>query len=82
MIKSLDGKNSTFDKNSKGTVFTSGVGVVVLKRLSEAKRDGDKILPNLNNVDSTIPYIFEFEGPIDSYFCKNHDWRKNPFSSK
>jgi hypothetical protein len=36
-----------------------------------SKSNGDKILPNLNNIDITIPHIFVFEGPIDSYFCKN-----------
>lgn len=32
---------------------------------------GEKELFGLNNVDSTIPYVFVFEGPIDSMFVKN-----------
>jgi acyl transferase domain-containing protein len=34
----------TFDIDAKGMVLTSGVGTVVLKRLSEAKRDQDNII--------------------------------------
>lgn len=32
---------------------------------------GEKELFGLNNIDSTIPYVFVFEGPIDSMFVKN-----------
>lgn len=32
---------------------------------------GEKQLFNVDNVDSSIPYIFVFEGPIDSMFVKN-----------
>jgi acyl transferase domain-containing protein len=42
-IASPDGHCRTFDANAKGTVFSSGVGVVVLKRLSDALADGDSI---------------------------------------
>ena len=44
MIFSKDGHCRPFDKNANGTVNGAGVGVVLLKRLSEAKRDGDQIL--------------------------------------
>ena len=40
---SKDGHVRTFDANSTGPVFGSGVGVVVLKRLEDAIRDGDHI---------------------------------------
>lgn len=32
---------------------------------------GEKHLFNLNNINSSIPYVFVFEGPIDSMFVKN-----------
>jgi len=41
MILSPDGHCRTFDAQSKGTVGGSGVGIVVLKRLSDAIADGD-----------------------------------------
>ncbi len=40
---SPDGRCRTFDAAAKGTIFGSGVGVVVLKRLSDALADGDTI---------------------------------------
>ncbi|MUZ63130.1 type I polyketide synthase [Agrobacterium vitis] len=42
-IASPDGACRPFDANAKGTVFTNGVGVLVLKRLSDAIADGDTI---------------------------------------
>ncbi|WP_291982181.1 type I polyketide synthase [Luteitalea sp.] len=42
-ILSPDGHCRPFDADSKGTVFGSGAGVVVLRRLSDAIRDGDRI---------------------------------------
>jgi amino acid adenylation domain-containing protein len=42
-IKSPDGHCRAFDAQARGTVFGSGVGIVVLKRLDEAIRDGDNI---------------------------------------
>jgi acyl transferase domain-containing protein len=43
MIASLDGHCRAFDENSLGTVGGNGVGVVVLKRLAEARADNDTI---------------------------------------
>ncbi len=43
-ITSRDGHCRTFDINSSGTVIGAGVGVVLLKRLKDAERDGDNIL--------------------------------------
>ncbi len=42
-ILSSDGHCRPFDEKGEGTVFGEGVGVVVLKRLDEALRDGDPI---------------------------------------
>lgn len=43
MIESPDGYCRAFDSRAKGTVVTSGVGVVVLKRLSDAITQKDTI---------------------------------------
>ncbi|HXW57678.1 MAG TPA: amino acid adenylation domain-containing protein [Candidatus Cybelea sp.] len=40
---SPDGHCRTFDADAQGTVFGSGVAVVLLKRLDEAVRDGDQV---------------------------------------
>lgn len=42
-VVSPDGHCRAFDAGAQGTIFGSGVGVVVLKRLEEALRDGDFI---------------------------------------
>jgi acyl transferase domain-containing protein len=42
-ILSPDGHCHAFDHRAQGTVFGSGVGVVVLRRLEDAIRDGDHI---------------------------------------
>ncbi|WP_286219876.1 polyketide synthase [Marinobacter apostichopi] len=42
-IYTRDGHTRPFDKNSSGTVFSDGGGLVVLKRLDEAQRDRDSI---------------------------------------
>ncbi len=42
-IESADGKCSPFSSNASGTIFSDGAGIVVLKRLSDAIKDGDTI---------------------------------------
>ena len=42
-ILSPDGHCRVFDANSRGTIFGSGVGAVVLRRLEDALEDGDQI---------------------------------------
>lgn len=42
-VVSSDGRPRAFDAASNGTVFTSGVGVVVLRRLRDALADGDTV---------------------------------------
>ena len=43
-ILAPDAHCRAFDAKSQGTVFGSGVGVVVLRRLADALRDGDDVL--------------------------------------
>ena len=43
-ILSPDGECHAFDHRAQGTVFGSGAGAVVLRRLSDALRDGDTII--------------------------------------
>lgn len=66
-VASPDGHCRTFDADAKGTLFGSGVGVVVLKRLVNAIEDGDHIFAvvkgsAINNdgsskVDYTAPSV-------------------------
>jgi acyl transferase domain-containing protein len=42
-ILSRDGHCRSFDADSSGTIFGSGLGIVVLRRLEDAVRDGDFI---------------------------------------
>ena len=57
-ITSPDGHCRAFDRDAQGTVFSNGVGIVVLRRLRDAKADGDTIYAvikgaALNNDGST-----------------------------
>jgi phthiocerol/phenolphthiocerol synthesis type-I polyketide synthase E len=43
MLQSRDGHVRSFDAKASGTVFSSGVGIVLLKPFEDARRDGDHI---------------------------------------
>jgi len=43
-VTSPDGRCRPFDAQAQGTIFGSGVGVVALRRLADAQREGDRVL--------------------------------------
>ncbi len=47
------GDAKPFDKNCDGTILGEGLGMVVLKRLTDAERDGDKIYCVLKGIGSS-----------------------------
>lgn len=47
---SRDGHTRSFNAGSSGTVFSDGAGVVLLKTLANAQRDGDQILAVIKGV--------------------------------
>ncbi len=47
---SPDGRCRPFDVNAQGTMFNSGAGIVMLKRLEEALEDGDRIYAVIKGV--------------------------------
>ncbi len=47
---SADGHCKPFDDNATGTTFSDGAGIVLLKRLEEAKQDGDHIFAIIKGV--------------------------------
>ena len=61
-IVSPDGHCRAFDERAQGTVFGSGLGVVVLKRLGDAVEDGDTIWAVIRgtatNNDGTVKASF------------------------
>lgn len=50
---SKKGKITPFDSEADGMILGDGVGIVVLKRLSDAKRDGDKIYAVVRGVGAS-----------------------------
>jgi len=50
---SSDGHCRSFDASAKGTVFSDGAGVVLLKSLDTAKKDGDKIYGIIKGIGVT-----------------------------
>jgi acyl transferase domain-containing protein len=47
---SPNGRCRPFDANAQGTMFNSGAGIVILKRLEEALDDGDRIYAVIKGV--------------------------------
>ncbi|GAB2794714.1 polyketide synthase [Dyella kyungheensis] len=47
---SPDGQTRTFDATAQGTVFSDGAAVVLLKRWSDAQRDGDNVLALIRGI--------------------------------
>ncbi len=49
-IFSPDGHCRPFDANGAGTIFSDGAGAIVLKRLNDALRDGDRIYATIRGL--------------------------------
>jgi amino acid adenylation domain-containing protein len=49
-IGSVDGHCKTFDADATGTVFSSGAGMIVMKRLEDAIKDNDSIYAVIKSV--------------------------------
>ncbi|NBV24693.1 MAG: acyltransferase domain-containing protein, partial [Proteobacteria bacterium] len=47
------GDAKPFDKNCDGTILGEGLGMIVLKRLADAERDGDKIYAVIKGIGSS-----------------------------
>ncbi|HSG66526.1 MAG TPA: acyltransferase domain-containing protein, partial [Gammaproteobacteria bacterium] len=47
------GNAKPFDENGDGTILGEGLGVVVLKRLDDAERDGDRVYAVLRSIGSS-----------------------------
>ncbi len=50
---SPSGKSSPFDKASDGMLIGEGVGMMVLKRLEDAKRDGDRVYAIIKGIGTS-----------------------------
>ncbi|MFF2952814.1 cytochrome P450 [Kitasatospora sp. NPDC057965] len=50
---SVSGEVRSLDKDSDGVLFSDGAATVVLKRLSRARRDGDRVLATLRGFGSS-----------------------------
>ncbi len=49
-ILSIDGHCKPFDADARGTIFSDGAGVVLLKNMDDAVRDGDTILAVIKGI--------------------------------
>lgn len=82
---SPDGHCRPFDANAQGTTFNSGAGIVVLKRLEDALKDGDRICAVIkgvginndggNKVSFTAPSV---DGQSQAIMSAHADAKINP----
>lgn len=52
-VLSPDGRCAAFDASGNGIVLSEGIGVLILKRLEDAERDGNKIYAVIKGVDGS-----------------------------
>src|SRR6185369_9941144 len=65
------GNAKPFDSSADGTILGEGLGIVVLKRLSDAERDGDKIYAVIRGVGSSS------DGKGDAIYAPSASGQKN-----
>ena len=72
---SPSGHARPFDRNSDGTTLGEGVGVMTLKRLEDAERDGDKIYAVIKGVGSSS------DGGGTSIYAPTKDGQKKAYKN-
>jgi acyl transferase domain-containing protein/NAD(P)-dependent dehydrogenase (short-subunit alcohol dehydrogenase family) len=68
---SPSGNAKPFDASADGTILGEGLGIVVLKRLADAERDGDKIYAVIRGVGSSS------DGKGDAIYAPSASGQKN-----
>jgi acyl transferase domain-containing protein/NAD(P)-dependent dehydrogenase (short-subunit alcohol dehydrogenase family) len=69
---SPSGNSRPFDRDGDGTILGEGIGMIVLKRLADAERDGDKIYCTIKGIGSSSDgrggaiYEPRYEGQIQA----------------
>ena len=74
-LLSHSGKNASFTSANDGAVRGDGVGVLLLKRLSDALAEGDNILATISDVTTS------FSGPLSDKDALNEVFRRTCQSS-
>jgi acyl transferase domain-containing protein len=52
-VLSPDGRCASFDASGNGIVLSEGIGILILKRLKDAERDGNKIYAVIKGIDGS-----------------------------
>ena len=64
-MMSPDGRCKSFSARADGAGWAEGCGILVLKRLSDAQRDGDRVVYASKENEKPFERIEEFIGILD-----------------